>query len=69
MMVNYLRKSFEERVDQMDWLSDFSKQNSIEKANAITAHSAYPAEIFDNDYINGLYSRVSKNLTKNAPRV
>ena len=69
MMVDYLMEGFKERVNQMDWLSDFSKQSSIEKVNAITAHSAYPIEIFDNNYVNGLYSRVSKNLTKNAPRV
>jgi predicted metalloendopeptidase len=61
MMVDYLMQGFEERVNQMDWLSDFSKRASIEKLNAITAHSAYPAEIFDNNYVNGLYSRVSKD--------
>ena len=65
MMVDYLMEGFKERVDQMDWLSDFSKQSSIEKLNAITAHSAYPAEIFDNNYVNGLYSRVSNDSTKN----
>ena len=67
MMVNYLRKSFEERVDQMDWLSDFSKQSSIEKLKAITAHSAYPAKLLDDYnynyyfYVQEFYSRVSKN--------
>ena len=65
MMVDYLMEGFKERVNQMDWLSDFSKQSSIEKLNAITAHSAYPAEIFDNNYVNGLYSRVSNDSTKN----
>ena len=59
-------EAFKERVNQMDWLSDFSKQSSIEKVNAIVAHSAYPEGIFDNDYVNGLYSRVSKDSTKNA---
>ena len=66
MMVDYLREGFKERINQMDWLSDSSKQSSIEKLNAIIAHSAYPAEIFNNDYVNGLYSRVSKDSTKNA---
>ena len=66
MMVDYLMKAFKERVNQMDWLSDFSKQSSIEKVNAIVAHSAYPEGIFNNDYVNGLYSRVSKDSTKNA---
>jgi predicted metalloendopeptidase len=60
MMVDYLIKSFGERVNQMDWLSDFSKQASIEKLNAITAHSAFPAEFNNSDYVSGFYSRVSK---------
>ena len=62
MMVDYLRKGFGERINQMDWLSDFSKQSSIEKLNAITAYSAYPADIYDADYVNGLYSNVSNLL-------
>jgi predicted metalloendopeptidase len=61
MMVDYLLKGFKERVNQMDWLSDFSKQRSIEKVEAMTSQAAYPAQIFDNDYVNGLYSRVSKD--------
>ena len=59
MMFDFLMEGFKERVNQMDWLSDFSKQRSIEKVNAIVAHSAYPAEIFDNNYVNGIYLRVS----------
>ena len=59
MMFNFLMEGFKERINQMDWLSDFSKQSSIEKVNAIVAHSAYPAEIFDNNYVNGIYLRVS----------
>jgi hypothetical protein len=60
MMVEYLRKGFKERVNQMDWLSDLSKQSSIEKVNTITAHSAYPEEINNSDYVSGFYSEVSK---------
>jgi predicted metalloendopeptidase len=60
MMVDFLRKSFGERINQMDWLSDFSKQASIEKLNAITAYSAYPAELFDSGYVSEFYSSVSK---------
>ena len=59
MMIDYILQGFKERVNQMDWLSDLSKQRSIEKVEAITSQVAYPAQIFDNDYINGLYSRVN----------
>ena len=61
MMVDYLMEGFKERVNQMDWLSDFSKQSSIEKVNAITAHSAYPEELFDSGYVSQFYSGVSKD--------
>ena len=61
MMINYTLQGFRERVNQMEWLSDLSKQRSIEKVDAITPQSTYPAQIFDNDYVNGLYSRVSRN--------
>ena len=59
MMINYVLQGFKERVNEMEWLSDLSKQRSIEKAEAITSQVAYPAQIFDDDYVNGLYSRVS----------
>ena len=59
MMINYVLQGFKERVNEMDWLSDLSKQRSIKKVEAITPQVAYPAQIFDDDYVNGLYSRVS----------
>ena len=62
MMMDYIRQGFRERVNQMNWLSDLSKQRSIEKINAITSHAPYPAQIFNNDYVNGLYATVSKRL-------
>ena len=62
MMMDYLLQSFKERVNQMNWLNDLSKQRSIEKVDAISSLTAFPMEIFDNDYVNGLYSRVSKDV-------
>ena len=61
MMMDYILQSFRERVNQMDWLSDLSKQRSIEKVNEIITQAAFPMEIFDNDYVNGIYSRVSND--------
>ena len=61
MMIDYLRQSFRERVNEMEWLSDLSRQRSIEKVNEITEQAAFPMQIFDNNYVNGLYSRVSKD--------
>lgn len=61
MMIDYVLQGFRERVNEMDWLSDLSKQRSIEKVEAITPQVAYPAGIFDDDYVNGLYSRFTAN--------
>ena len=62
MLADFLVQGFGERVREMNWLSDFSKQATLEKVDAITSMVAYPADIFSNDYVNGLYSKVSKNL-------
>ena len=59
MMMDFILKGFRERVNQMNWLSDLSKQRSIEKVDAIISQAAYPAQIFDDDYVNGLYTTVS----------
>ena len=56
MMMDYILQSFRERISQMNWLSDLSKQRSIEKVNEINSQAAYPAQIFDDDYVNGLYA-------------
>ena len=63
MMLDYLLQGFRERVNETNWLSTLSKQRSIEKVNEITTQIAYPTQIFNDDYVNGIYSRVSKNDT------
>ena len=62
MLADFLVQGFGERVRGMNWLSDFSKRATLEKVNAITSMVVYPADIFSNGYVNGLYRRVSKNL-------
>lgn len=61
MMIDYILQGFRERVNQMSWLSALSKQSSLEKLAAITSQSGYPPQIFNNDYVNGLYSRFTPN--------
>ena len=60
MLADYLVQAFRERVSEMDWLSDVSKQRTIDKVDNILSMVAYPAEIMDNDYVNGLYVTVSE---------
>ena len=59
MLADFLVQGFGERVREMNWLSDFSKQATLEKVNALTSMVAYPEDILNNDYVNGLYSTVS----------
>lgn len=60
MLADYLVQAFRGRVSEMDWLSDLSKQRTIDKVDAIISMVAYPDQIMDNDYVNGLYVTVSK---------
>ena len=41
-LVNNLQKSFENRINQLDWMSDSTKQKAREKLYAITKNIGYP---------------------------
>ncbi len=41
-LVNNLQKSFENRIDHLDWMSDSTKQKAKEKLHAITKKIGYP---------------------------
>jgi putative endopeptidase len=41
-LVNNLQKSFEHRIDQLDWMSDSTKKKAKEKLYAITKKLGYP---------------------------
>ncbi|HNP17190.1 MAG TPA: M13 family metallopeptidase [Fulvivirga sp.] len=41
-MVNNMQKAFENRIDQLDWMSDSTKQKAKEKLYAITKKIGYP---------------------------
>ena len=61
MLADFLVKGFRRRVMEMNWLSELSKRSTLEKVDVITSMVAYPANILDNDYVNGLYQLVSYN--------
>ncbi|AMR33139.1 peptidase M13 [Mucilaginibacter sp. PAMC 26640] len=42
ILVNNLQKSFENRINQLDWMSDSTKQKAREKLYAITKKIGYP---------------------------
>ena len=57
-IVEYIVHSFRARILRADWLSDLSRRLSLEKLDAVSQNVAYPDELFDNSYINDLYSTV-----------
>lgn len=64
MMIQYIREAFKERINELgdDWLDDVSRRRSLDKVDAITQMVAYPDNIMDNDYVNGISESVSCTL-------
>ena len=57
-LVDYIVGAFRARIQSRDWLSDFSRQQSLKKLAALTTNIAYPDEIFNDDYVDDLYRTV-----------
>ena len=63
MMTKYIMEAFKDRINELgnEWLDDVSRQRSLEKVDAIGEMIAYPDNIMDDDYLNGLYTSVRKS--------
>ena len=61
MMIDYVKMAFKDRINELgeDWLDDLSRQRSLEKVDAITQMVAYPDDLLDNNYVNGISNSVS----------
>ena len=61
MMIDYVKEAFKDRINELgdDWLDDLSRQRSLEKVDALTQMVAYPDNLMDNDYVNGISNSVS----------
>jgi putative endopeptidase len=51
-LVNNLQKAFENRIGQLDWMSDSTKEKAKEKLYAITKKIGYPDKWRDYDKVN-----------------
>jgi putative endopeptidase len=51
-LVNNLQKAFEKRIEQLDWMSDSTKQKAREKLYAITKKIGYPDKWRDYDKVS-----------------
>ena len=61
MMIQYIKAAFKDRINELgdDWLDDVSRMRSLDKVDAVTQMVAYPDDILNNDYVNGISADVS----------
>lgn len=76
-LVNNLQKAFSNRVDQLDWMSDSTKQKAKEKLFAITKKIGYPDKwreykhvtIVRNKYFENVVSAAANNFQYNLAKL
>jgi len=61
-LVNNLQKAFEHRIDQLDWMSDSTKQKAKEKLYAITKKLGYPDKWRDYDKVTISRTQYFQNI-------
>ncbi|MBS1599064.1 MAG: M13 family metallopeptidase [Bacteroidetes bacterium] len=61
-LVNNLQKSFENRINHLDWMSDSTKQKAKEKLYAITKKIGYPEKWRDYDKVQIDRTKYFENL-------
>ena len=49
-----------ERIRGRDWLDDATRERALNKLNLAKSFIAYPDEIFNNSFLDSLYSSVSE---------
>ncbi|QHS63478.1 M13 family metallopeptidase [Chitinophaga agri] len=76
-LVNNLQKAFSNRVDQLDWMSDSTKQKAKEKLFAITKKIGYPDKwreyngvtVVKNKYFENVVSAAANNFQYNLAKL
>lgn len=62
--VEYVLRSFRARVQRKEWLSDLSRQRSLEKLDNLLENVAYPDQLLNDTYLNELYSIVCNMIIR-----
>ncbi len=57
-MMKYVKGAFTERIDTNDWLDNTTKTRCKEKVKAVSSFISYPDQLFNDTYLNDLYSKV-----------
>lgn len=76
-LVNNLQKAFESRIENLDWMSDSTKQKAIEKLYAITKKIGYPdkwrdyskVDIVRNKYFENIVACEANNYQQNLAKL
>lgn len=63
-MVNDIRQQFRKTLTEVDWMDEMTRQEALEKADAMAAHIAYPSEMLDNDKLTEFYAGLEMSSDK-----
>lgn len=55
-MVSYIKREFNNILDEVDWMDDETRQEAKAKADAISTYIGYPDELLNDTLIEDLYS-------------
>lgn len=58
-MIEYIRNSFKNILDQNEWMDEISKVKAKQKADAIDPKIGYPEFTYNDTYLNEYYEDVS----------
>lgn len=57
-LITSSRQQFRKTLTEVDWMDEMTRQEALEKADAMAAHIAYPSEMLDNDKLTEFYAGV-----------
>ncbi len=57
-MTRYLRESFKETLDDLEWMDEPTKDKALKKLHKMKQYLAYPDEFLNKDLIDGFYQGV-----------
>ena len=61
-MAEEIRGAMIERINEIGWLDDVTKQRALNKVRLVASFQALPKEIFNDNFLDSLYSNVSLYL-------
>lgn len=53
------RQQFRKTLTEVDWMDPKTRQQALEKADAMASHIAYPSEMLDDNKLTEFYAGVS----------